>query len=344
MGNEHIQADVIGKSEKVKEICRLIGIIAKTKSTVLVQGESGTGKEVVANAIFKHSLRNNCPFIKVNCAALSESLLESELFGHVKGSYTGALTDRKGRFELASKGTILLDEIGNMPLAGQAKLLRVLQEEEIVPVGSSKTIKVDVRVIATTNVILKDAAQKGVFREDLYYRLSVITIFLPSLRERREDISSLVDHFIRANSGQIETNVRSVSNEAMECLVKYQWPGNIRELKNVIENAMIIEPSDKIHLSTLPPHVREHQSPVPNNVVIGDFGVDKNILTKDLNLRNQLLLYEKILILNALDRAKWVKSKTAKLLGIDRRNLGYFMKKHHILVPPDRQEAQEAEA
>jgi len=193
MDNDYIQADIIGKSAKVKEICRLIGIIAKTKSTVLIQGESGTGKEVVANAIYKHSLRNNRPFIKVNCAALSESLLESELFGHIKGSYTGALSDRKGRFELANKGTILLDEIGNMPLAGQAKLLRVLQEEELVPVGSSKTVKVDVRVIATTNVVLKDAVQKGTFREDLYYRLSVITNFLPPLRERKEDIAPLIE-------------------------------------------------------------------------------------------------------------------------------------------------------
>ena len=199
MGTDFIQADIIGKSEKIKEICRLIGIIAKTKSTVLIQGESGTGKEVVANAIYRHSLRNTRPYIKVNCAALSESLLESELFGHLKGSYTGALSDRKGRFELATKGTILLDEIGNMPMHGQAKLLRVLQEEEVVPVGSSRNIKVDVRVIATTNVILKEASEKGAFREDLFYRLSVITIFLPPLRERREDVPSLIENFIRMN-------------------------------------------------------------------------------------------------------------------------------------------------
>lgn len=336
MGQGYVQADIIGKSEKIKEICRLIGIVAKTKSTVLVQGESGTGKEVVANAIYKHSLRNGRPFIKVNCAALSETLLESELFGHVKGSYTGALSDRKGRFELANKGTILLDEIGNMPLAGQAKLLRVLQEDEIVPVGSSKTIKVDVRVIATTNVILKDAAQKGIFREDLYYRLSVITIFLPSLRERREDVASLIEHFIQVNRGEMETSVKGVSKEAMELLVNYDWPGNIRELKNVIENAMIIESKDKICQETLPLHIRENQrhvSSAPESIQL-----DKKLLTKDLNLRNQLLTYERILILNALDRSKWVKSRTAKLLGIDRRNLGYFMKKHHIMMPSDRGE------
>jgi len=340
MDNDYIQADIIGKSAKVKEICRLIGIIAKTKSTVLIQGESGTGKEVVANAIYKHSLRNNRPFIKVNCAALSESLLESELFGHIKGSYTGALSDRKGRFELANKGTILLDEIGNMPLAGQAKLLRVLQEEEIVPVGSSKTIKVDVRVIATTNVVLKDAVQKGTFREDLYYRLSVITNFLPSLRERKEDIAPLMENFIQLNNREMDAMVRGVSDEAMELLIKYDWPGNIRELKNVIENAMIIESRDKIYPETLPPHIRECQQTNSNNI-IGNIHVDKNILAKDLNLRNQLLLYEKILILNALDRANWVKSRTAKLLGIDRRNLGYFMRKHHIMVPSEQQSPQE---
>jgi transcriptional regulator with GAF, ATPase, and Fis domain len=340
MGQDYVQAEIIGKSDKVKEICRLIGIIAKTKSTVLVQGESGTGKEVVANAIYKHSLRNGRPFIKVNCAALSETLLESELFGHVKGSYTGALSDRKGRFELANKGTILLDEIGNMPLAGQAKLLRVLQEDEIVPVGSSKTIKVDVRVIATTNVMLKDAAQKGAFREDLYYRLSVITVFLPSLRERREDISSLVEHFIQVNSGEMETKVKGVSNEAMELLVKYDWPGNIRELKNVIENAMIIESQEIIYPETLPAHIREnyHREICTSE----NIQPDKKILSKDLNLRNQLLMYERVLILNALDRANWVKSRTAKLLGIDRRNLGYFMKKHHILMPTDRENHTDA--
>jgi len=336
MVQDYVQADIIGKSEKIKEICRLIGIIAKTKSTVLVQGESGTGKEVVANAIYKHSLRNGRPFIKVNCAALSETLLESELFGHVKGSYTGALSDRKGRFELANKGTILLDEIGNMPLAGQAKLLRVLQEDEIVPVGSSKTIKVDVRVIATTNVILKDAAQKGTFREDLYYRLSVITIFLPPLRERREDIPYLVEHFIQLNSNEMETKVRGVDPEAMELLIKYDWPGNIRELKNVIENAMIIESRDKIYPDILPAHIRENHQPAAVVSPTESIPIDKRLLSKDLNLRNQLLMYERILILNALDRANWVKSRTAKLLGIDRRNLGYFMKKHHILMPPDR--------
>jgi transcriptional regulator with PAS, ATPase and Fis domain len=218
--------------------------------------------------------------------------------------------------------------------------LRVLQEDEIVPVGSSKTIKVDVRVIATTNVMLKDAAQKGNFREDLYYRLSVITIFLPALRERREDISSLVEHFFQVNSVEMETSVKGVSNEAMELLVKYDWPGNIRELKNVIENAMIIESQDLIYPDTLPAHIRENQQRevcTPENIQLG-----KKILSKDLNLRNQLLMYERILILNALDRANWVKSRTAKLLGIDRRNLGYFMKKHHILMPADRESHPDA--
>lgn len=340
MGTDFIQADIIGKSEKIKEICRLIGIIAKTKSTVLIQGESGTGKEVVANAIYRHSLRNTRPYIKVNCAALSESLLESELFGHLKGSYTGALSDRKGRFELATKGTILLDEIGNMPMHGQAKLLRVLQEEEVVPVGSSRNIKVDVRVIATTNVILKEASEKGAFREDLFYRLSVITIFLPPLRERREDVPSLIENFIRMNRGDIQTKVQGVSPEAMELLVKYKWPGNVRELQNAIENAMIVETKDTIRPETLPPHISENKTAEVKNLM-GNIQVDKNMPAQDLNLRNQLLLYEKILILNALDKANWVKSRTAKLLGIDRRNLGYFMKKHNILMPADKVQMQE---
>ncbi|MCI0469506.1 MAG: sigma-54 dependent transcriptional regulator, partial [Nitrospirae bacterium] len=238
MSYDKLFDSLIGKSEQIKKICRLIGLIAKTKSTILIQGESGTGKEIVANAIYSHSLRNCAPFMKVNCAALTETLLESELFGHKKGSYTGAIEDRKGFFELANMGTILLDEIGSMPLSGQAKLLRVLQEEEITPVGSTKNIKIDVRVIATTNVVLKDATQKGQFREDLFYRLSVVTIFLPPLRERREDIPLLAKNFVDLYNAQINKNVIGITDDAMEYLCDYDWPGNVRELKNVIENAM----------------------------------------------------------------------------------------------------------
>lgn len=318
---------LIGKSEQIKKICRLVGLIAKTKSTVLIQGESGTGKEIVANAIYTHSLRNGASFVKVNCAALSETLLESELFGHKKGSFTGAFEDRKGFFELASMGTIMLDEIGSMPLSGQAKLLRVLQEEEITPVGSTRNVKIDVRVIATTNVVLNEATKNGRFREDLYYRLSVVTILLPPLRDRKEDLSLLTDYFIEFFNTKINKKVKGITDEAMKYLMDYDWPGNVRELKNAIENAMIMAETDYIELESLPPlQMRSCRSSFSSMDVQGT----------DLNLRNQLKIYERLIILNALQKSKWVKSKTAKLLGIDRRNLGYFIRKHDIVFPDER--------
>ncbi|MBN2372171.1 sigma-54-dependent Fis family transcriptional regulator [bacterium] len=318
---------LIGKSEQIKKICRLIGLIAKTKSTILIQGESGTGKEVVANAIYMHSLRNGAPFIKVNCAALSETLLESELFGHKKGSFTGAFEDRKGFFELANMGTIMLDEIGSMPLSGQAKLLRVLQEEEITPVGSARNLKIDVRVIATTNVVLNDATKKGMFREDLYYRLGVVTIFLPPLRDRKEDLSLLTDYFVEFFNTKLNKKVKGITEEAVKYLMDYDWPGNVRELRNVIENAMIMTETDYIELDAIPPlQMRFSRQSVCSVDLQG----------ADLNLRNQLKIYERLIILNALQKSKWVKSKTAKLLGIDRRNLGYFIRKHDIVFPDDR--------
>ncbi|MGA1794594.1 MAG: sigma-54 interaction domain-containing protein [bacterium] len=319
---------LIGKSEQIKKICRLIGLIAKTKSTVLIQGESGTGKEVVANALYRHSLRHCAPYVKVNCAAVSETLLESELFGHKKGSFTGAFEDRKGFFELANMGTILLDEIGSMPLSGQAKLLRVLQEEEITPVGSTRNIKIDTRVVATTNVVLKEATKKGHFREDLFYRLSVVTIFLPSLRERKEDIPLLTDYFIEHYNENLNKKVKGITEDAMEYLMDYDWPGNVRELKNVLENAMIMAERDYIELDSLPSlQLRSYHQPSGH----------MDVQTSDLNLRNQLKVYERLIILSALQKSKWVKSKTAKLLGIDRRNLGYFIRKHNIVFPDDSQ-------
>ena len=319
---------LIGKSEQIKKICRLIGLIAKTKSTVLIQGESGTGKEVVANAIYRHSLRRGASFIKVNCAALTETLLESELFGHKKGSFTGAFEDRKGFFELANMGSILLDEIGSMPLSGQAKLLRVLQEEEITPVGWTRNIKIDTRVIATTNVVLKEATHKGDFREDLFYRLSVVTIFLPPLRERKEDIPLLLDYFINFYNTNLNKRIQGFSEDAMAYLMDYDWPGNVRELKNVIENAMIMTENDYIELDSIPSLQFRSHHPSPSHI---------DMQSADLNLRNQLKVYERLIILSALQKSKWVKSKTAKLLGIDRRNLGYFIRKHNIVFPEERQ-------
>jgi transcriptional regulator with PAS, ATPase and Fis domain len=317
-------SNILGKNSKIREICRLIKMVGRTESTVLVQGESGTGKELVANAIHANSPRSKKPFIKVNCAALSETLLESELFGHKKGSFTGACETRKGRFELANGGTILLDEIGNMSFSGQAKLLRVLQEDEIVAVGTSLPIPVDVRVIATTNVILKKAVQQGAFREDLFYRLGVITIFLPPLRERKDDIPILVRNFIEFENYETKRHIKGMSNEAMEALMEYEWPGNVRELKNAIEHAVIIENSDMIQLQSLPHHIFKRSLDYPSDEI------------EDFNLKRRLKTYERQLILKALNKADWVKCRAAKLLGIDQRNLSYFIRKHHILDPEER--------
>ncbi len=322
-------SNIIGKSPKILEICRLVKMVGKTNSTVLLQGESGTGKELIANAIYINSPRNKKPFIKVNCAALSETLLESELFGHKKGAFTGACESRIGRFELANGGTILLDEIGNMSLSGQAKLLRVLQENEIMPVGVSAPIEVDVRVIATTNVVLKKATQERTFREDLFYRISVVSIFLPPLRERKEDISLLVNHFIDIYNYKTKRNIRGISQETMAVLMEYDWPGNIRELRNAIEHAVIIENTEVIHTQSLPASI------------LKGFWNRSSQDIEDFNLKKRLKAFERKLILKALIRANWVKCRAAEFLGIDQRNLSYFIRKHHILDPEERMRARE---
>ncbi|MGH8658875.1 MAG: sigma-54 interaction domain-containing protein [Gammaproteobacteria bacterium] len=243
---------IVGESEKTRQVCRLIGSVAKTDATVLIQGESGTGKEIVANAIHTHSLRCSGPFVKVNCTALTETLLESELFGHVRGAFTGAIRNRRGRFKQADGGTILLDEIGSMPLSGQAKLLRVLQEHEFEPVGSSVTVPVDVRVLAATNVDLAKGVATGTFREDLYYRLNVFCIPLPPLRERKEDISLLAQHFLRQYRLAIGKAIRAIAPETFALLIEYDWPGNVRQLENAVEHAVIVEKARSLCLRACP--------------------------------------------------------------------------------------------
>jgi transcriptional regulator with PAS, ATPase and Fis domain len=309
--------NLIGQSEKNREVCRRIGQVAPTDSTVLIQGESGTGKELVAQAIHFHSPRRHAPFIKVNCAALPEALFESELFGHLRGAFTGAVRDRKGRFAEADGGTILLDEIGSLPLASQAKLLRVLQEREFEPVGSSATMKVEVRVIASCNSNLKQAIASGAFREDLYYRLSVFPIVIPPLRERREDVPLLAEHFLRKYTQRGDRKVCRISPEALTVMAEHDWPGNVRELENAIEHALILEKTDSIQLSSLPTHLNNQAS-------------QKNEEAWSLPLRERLRLAEKQIIVDALARSNGIKKRGAELLGIHPKNLSHLLRKHRL--------------
>ncbi|MGQ9532166.1 MAG: sigma-54-dependent transcriptional regulator [Desulfotomaculales bacterium] len=307
---------MVGESPAMQEVRRLIARVAGTDATVLITGESGTGKEVAALAIHQNSPRAKGPFIVVNCAALPEPLLESELFGHEKGAFTGAVARKQGRFELADGGTIFLDEIGEMPPAMQVKLLRVLQEKSFERVGGTETIKVDVRVIAATNRDLKAAIQEGKFREDLYYRLNVVPIRMPALRERKEDIPLLVEYFLQKFRPRYQAH--TISPAAMELLRRYHWPGNIRELQNVIERAMIICQGEEILPEHLPPEIQA--APRPAGGLIVDFP-DEGINLEQL---------EKELIIKALEKTGGNQTRAAQLLGITRSTLIYRMQKHGI--------------
>ena len=309
---------IIGQSEQIQYVCRLVRSVANSDATVLVQGENGTGKEIVANAIHANSRRCRAPFVKVNCAALTESLLESELFGHVKGAFTGAIRDRRGRFKQADGGTILLDEIGSMPLSGQATLLRVLQEREFEPVGSSQTVPVNVRVIAATNSDLSKAAAEGTFRADLYYRLNVFAIALPPLRERPEDIPLLARVFLDRYNRLAGKRVQAIASGALAILIAHDWPGNVRELENAIEHAVIVEEGTVIDVASLPASVRTSRE------------VEQVPPTAQLNLRERLLLAERQILLDTLERANGIRKRAAEMLGIDSRNMPYFLKKHQL--------------
>ncbi len=253
--SEDYKEGIVGNSPAMQEVFKTIGQVAASGATVLISGESGTGKELIARALFQHSLRSSNPFIAVNCAAIPDNLIESELFGHEKGSFTGATTQRKGKFEQCDRGTIFLDEIGDMALATQTKILRVLQEGEIQRVGGSETIEVDVRIIAATNRDLEEMVREKTFREDLYYRLNVVRIRVPSLRERTEDIPDLVDYMLQILEKEKKAKVRKVSPEAMSVLCSYQWPGNVRELENTVYRSAVVAQGDAILIKNLPEEI-----------------------------------------------------------------------------------------
>ncbi len=308
--------NLIGESKAIQEIKRLIEKVAKSNATVLITGESGTGKEVAALAIHQQSLRKDGPFVPVNCAALPEQLLESELFGHEKGAFTGAVARKLGRFELADRGTIFLDEITEIPLSMQVKLLRVLQEKSFERVGGTETLCVDVRVIAATNRDIASAMQQGQFREDLYYRLNVFQIHMPPLRERKEDIPLLAQHFVEKFRPTYLVN--KISPAAMELLVRYHWPGNIRELQNVIERAAIICQGNEILPEHLPKELLAAQKTTAGPVI--------NFPDQGISLEE----VEKELILKALEKTGGNQTRAAQLLGITRSALLYRSQKYGI--------------
>jgi len=298
--------NIIGRSEKMVKIFELIHHIAPYDSSVLIIGESGTGKELIANAIHYNSPRVSMSFIKVSCASLSEGIIESELFGHEKGAFTGAIASRKGRFELAHQGTLFLDEVEDIPPATQIKLLRVLQEGEFERVGGNKTIKVNIRIIAASNRDLQEAVKRGVFREDLYYRLNVVNIKLPALRDRRDDIPFLVNFFIEKYNQRYHMRVRGISQKAMNLLTDYEWTGNVRELENTIESILVINSPEVIDLQHLPQEIRDaKERPEVISIKIG----------------TPLDEVEKEMLIQALRATKGNKRKAAQLLGINVRTI-----------------------
>lgn len=305
---------IIGQSQSMKKVEELVQKVGPTDTTVLISGESGTGKELVARAIHRHSSRKDKPFVAVDCGSLVENLFESELFGHVKGSFTGATATKYGRFELANGGTLFFDEIGNVSINIQTKLLRVLQEREITKVGSSQGIKVDVRIVTATNKDLQKAVKSGIFREDLFYRLSVVPITLPALRERRDDIPLLANHFLQKYNQKRRKNIRAISDRAMKALVEYDWPGNVRELENAIERAVVLGENDVVEPSDLFYYGLTVQTPSKS-----DAGAAKSLID-----------VEREHIAKTLKMFNGHKDKTAKSLGIDRKTLRLKLKRYGI--------------
>ncbi|MBA2737646.1 MAG: sigma-54-dependent Fis family transcriptional regulator [Pyrinomonadaceae bacterium] len=324
------RAAIIGRSDKMENVFRLVERVAPARSTVLITGESGTGKELVAKAIHEASLRAEMPFVAVNCSNIPSDLLESELFGHTRGAFTGAVAAKKGLFEVADGGSIFLDEIGDLRPETQVRLLRVIQEREFTPIGETTPTKVDVRIIAATNVDLKDAVKTGVFREDLYYRLSVVPIELPTLRERNEDVLPLAQHFIRKYNAENGREVsENLSPEVLSLLENYYYPGNVRELENIIERAVVIAPTEEITVECL-------RSEVRNPELLGQIMKDSEGSSGDINLSRGVNFYDEVrrfeidLIRRALDQTGGHQSRAARLLGLNATTLNSKIKTYNI--------------
>jgi len=319
---KHIFDNIIGQSNPMREIFSVVEKVANSNTTIMINGETGTGKGLIARAIHESSDRNNNSFIQINCGAISEGLLESELFGHVKGAFTGAIANKPGKFELAQGGSIFLDEIGDMTTDLQVKVLRVLEENEFEPVGGNKTIKANVRVIAATHRDLEEEVQKGTFREDLFYRLYVIPIVLPPLKEKKPDIPLLVSHFLNLFCREKKKDIITISDEALKIFMNYFWPGNVRELKNLIERLVVLNESAEITPKDLPKKLKSIKQPeILSEIDVPDKGVDFNTaVTK----------YEKTLIINALEKTNWIKNKAADFLQIKRTTLVEKIKRHKI--------------
>jgi len=310
---------ILAKSAEMNEIFRTIAKIADFKTTVLIQGESGVGKELVAKAIHGRSSRKAKPFVAVNCGAIPENLLESELFGHKRGAFTDANADRRGLFEEADGGTLFLDEIGELPLSLQVKLLRALQEETIRRLGDTKDVQVDVRIVCATHRDLAAETKAGRFREDLFYRINVLTLVIPPLRSRREDITLLIDHFIAKNNARLGMNVRGASPAARKLLLEYPWPGNVRELENTIERAMVLAEADVIDTGDLPERLRDALDPVHVQLASGELSIKKTSRA-----------IEEILIRRALQKTRGNRTKAADVLEISHRALLYKIKEYKI--------------
>ena len=321
--NQEKQANaIIGRSQKMQEVFNLVEKVADCDSTILITGETGTGKGLVAKAIHQYSNRKNKPFISINCGAIPENLLESELFGHVRGAFTGATVSKSGKFELAHGGTIFLDEIGDMSPDLQVKVLKVLEEGEFEQVGGAKTLKVDVRVIAATHRDLPEEVKNGNFREDLFYRLYVIPIGLPALRDRKSDIPYLASYFMQLSNHNNHRQIEGISESALQIMLNYSWPGNVRELRNVVERLVVLIGSGKISANDLPKELKAANGyAATQSIEISDDGICLNSAVTE---------FEKDLILQSLEKTKWVKNKAAKLLQLNRTTLVEKIKRHRI--------------